>query len=435
MSEQIFCSRYLVPVSGPPSEDSGFAVAEGRIVAVDATAELRRRYPRAKVTDFSDSIVLPCFVNAHTHLELSDFPIWRRHARCADEVPDHPAKGFTDWILQLIRLKICLGRDAEIYRHAWYAGLQQAQASGTGYLGDIVTTPQLISDVAHNLPGRAFVEILGQDPEAVQQQLQRLEQALCAYPGALWGAAPHSPYTLSSELLKVAFRTAASLNVPSTIHMAESDDEVEFLDRAAGPLAEQLYPFVRWQDHIQPVRRQRPLQAVEKAGGLRAGSLLVHAVHVNSEEVARIAATGASVVLCPRSNALLQVGKAPVKDFLRHDVPLALGTDSLASNGSLSLWDEIAFARKWFEGQLDCQKLIEMATCGGARALGLEGVGTLETGARASFQVLRPSQLPPLQQLADFLCQPQRGREVKALYRDGAIVELNNLYQSASPAI
>jgi cytosine/adenosine deaminase-related metal-dependent hydrolase len=101
-------------------------------------------------------------------------------------------------------------------------------------------------------------------------------------------------------------------------------------------------------------------------------------------------------------------------------VPLALGTDSLASCDTLSLWDEIAFARSWFEGLLSPPQLLTMATRNGASALGLGGeMGVLEAHRGAHFQVLVPPSLPPAADLAEFLCSPGRSAEVAALYLDG----------------
>jgi cytosine/adenosine deaminase-related metal-dependent hydrolase len=146
----------------------------------------------------------------------------------------------------------------------------------------------------------------------------------------------------------------------------------------------------------------------------------VHGVQVTEEDIGRIAASGASVVLCPRSNARLGVGRAPVDKYLAAGVPLALGTDSLASSDSLSVWDEMAFAYDGFEGRIGPRELLKTATLGGAAALGLRGeMGVLEPGAGAHFQVLTPSSPPASGELEEFLCSPGRTAEVHTLYLDG----------------
>jgi cytosine/adenosine deaminase-related metal-dependent hydrolase len=129
---------------------------------------------------------------------------------------------------------------------------------------------------------------------------------------------------------------------------------------------------------------------------------------------------GVYVVLCPRSNHRLKVGKAPVSAYLNAGVPLLLGTDSLASNDSLSLWDEMAFAHQCYGEDLDPGTLLGMATYQGARALGLGGeMGALAPGYGAHFQVLKPADLPAIRDIESFLCRPGRTAEVQALYLDG----------------
>jgi len=101
------------------------------------------------------------------------------------------------------------------------------------------------------------------------------------------------------------------------------------------------------------------------------------------------------VVLCPRSNNRLAVGKAPISLFLKKGIPLALGTDSLASNDSLSLFDEMRFLRREFPGTLTPAEVLAMATTGAARALHLDKtVGSLEPGRRGDFLVIKPA-VPP----------------------------------------
>ncbi|MGC9519274.1 MAG: amidohydrolase family protein [Desulfuromonadaceae bacterium] len=426
MNIHLYRSRYLVPIEADPLKDSALAVKHGRIVALGRHAELERRFPHAPSTDFGDSILLPALINAHTHLELSHFPQWQQQSEsCIHARETEGYRGFTDWILHLIRIKQQLGRDAEIYRSAWHTGLHLAQCAGTGYIGDILTTPELSETAAGSLPGRSFVEIIGQDPAQVHARLQHLEHWMEHAPHALWGAAPHAPYTLSQDMLKLCFRTATAHKLPSSIHLGESDEEVELLTASAGPMAEKLYPYVHWEHYLDPPRRMRPLECLQNAGGLRPDTLLVHGVHLNQNEIKAVAASGASVALCPRSNSRLHCGKAPVNAYLDAGVNLALGTDSLASNSSLSIWDEMAFALQWFDGDLAPKQLLDMATRGGARALGLNDDGTLAPGRRATFVVVSPPALPDLEDIAEFLCQSRRGREITALYRDGNRIDLS----------
>jgi cytosine/adenosine deaminase-related metal-dependent hydrolase len=142
-------------------------------------------------------------------------------------------------------------------------------------------------------------------------------------------------------------------------------------------------------------------------------------VQVSDRDIERLASCGAAVVLCPRSNARLGVGKAPLRRYREAGIPLALGTDSLASCDSLSMWDELSFARRLFAGDIDSGDLLKMATADGAVALGLgREMGVLEAGFGAHFQVLASTGLPRIEDLAEFLCTWRPSDGITSLYLD-----------------
>jgi cytosine/adenosine deaminase-related metal-dependent hydrolase len=419
----LYRSRYVVPVTLAPLEQGGIVVEDGLIVAIGAASDLEARYPMCHQHDYGDAILLPAFINAHTHLELSHYPKWAEQWQQNNagfvELDQHSS--FTDWIIRLIEIKKNLGFNLQAYQDSWQAGLNQTIASGTGQCGDIVSLSPLTELAAKQLGGRSFIEVIGQDPDRVNQQLQQVDQCRQSWPNSHWGAAPHSPYTLSGELLKHSYRVSAAKQLRTTIHIAESADEVAFTCDSRGSIAEQMYPFVGWQQFLPEARNVRPLQLLRQVGGLTDSNVLVHGVHLNADEIKQVAAAGCSMVLCPRSNAKLNVGVAPAAHYLQAGVPLALGTDSLASNDSLSLWHEMAFALNWFSGDLDPQQLLHMCTRGGAQALygAQTQEGQLTVGAPASFQVLQPESLPELNNIYPFLCQAQRSDELQQLVVDG----------------
>jgi cytosine/adenosine deaminase-related metal-dependent hydrolase len=414
---KLFCCRYILPILSPALEQGGMAVDQGRIVAVGPAAELRRRYPHAEEVNLGEGILLPALVNAHTHLELSDFPQW---AAAVNEPPLEQG-GFTDWLLRLIRVKIARRVSGDDSRQSWLHGVAQSLRSGSGVIGDILSESGFYATVAEQLPGRCYIEVLGHDPIRVHNQWQNLDHCLEHWPTSQWGAAPHAPYTISDDLLAQSYRYTSCRHLPTTIHVAESADEVEFLHQHRGPMVDQFYPFVGWTPFLDVQRHKRPLACLEQAGALRPDTLLVHGVHLNREEIATVARAGCSMALCPRSNAQLNCGVAPVADYLAAGVNLALGTDSLASNDSLSIWDEMAFARDWFSGDLSADQLLYMATLGGAKAMGLDDLGCLAPGCRATFQLLEPEQLPERDQLVEFLCSAERSNDVSLVVIDGHI--------------
>jgi cytosine/adenosine deaminase-related metal-dependent hydrolase len=411
----LFFSRYLVPVTSAPIEDGGLLVSKGRIVRIGRRKELTAAFSGAAVVDFGDAILLPPLVNAHTHLELTHFPLWARQAGRQES----PAS-FVDWILQVIRVKRSV--DPELFRPSLTAGIEASLAAGTGAVGDILSYfPARQAYAITPLRGNLYLEILGRDPALGRQAIARIGELLNEKrAGQLkLGVAPHSPYSVSEEFLQHIWDFARRRQVPTSLHLAESPEETTFMHDSAGPIKDRLYPSVGWQSLVPQPSGHSPVALVERCGGLVPSCLLVHGVQVDAADAQRLAKAGSTLVCCPRSNARLGVGKAPVERYRATGVPLALGTDSLASCDSLSVWDEIAFAHDWFEGRLLPAELLAMATINGARALGVAAdQGELKAGLGCNFQVLTPAALPEFSELETFLCSPGRSSEVTSLFLD-----------------
>lgn len=411
----IYTAQYLVTANAPPVEGGAFVVHSDQIVAVGSLTEVKRSYPAVEVVDFPEAILTPLLVNGHTHLELTDYPDWNRDA--AREAPSN----FVDWILHLIKIKQTLSETD--YRLSLQHGIEQSLAAGTGAVGDILSRYGLrdIYDQAL-LSGLVFLETLGQDPEKIGKISRRLHQALeDKWSGSVTlGASPHSPYTISRDYLTRIYSWCRSNGRHCTTHLAESAEEVQFVEKSCGDLAGRFYPYVGWEEYIPPASGLRPVEYLDRTGGLFPENLLVHGVQLNDTEIATLAEKNMSLVLCPRSNARLNVGRAPAGKLQQAGVKLALGTDSLSSCDSLSIWDEMAFAHRWFGGELDAPTLFRMATLGGAEVLGLEaGIGSLEVGKSASFQVLRSKTTVAVDEIFDFFVSSGCTADIVQVYHLG----------------
>lgn len=406
---KLFCARYLLPVGAPLIEGGALLVEGGRILAVGPCHALIAAQPGTEVIDFGEAVILPPLVNAHTHLELTDFPQWAEMAGEGDEPAD-----FVDWILRLVRVRRAVNDGAA--RDSLARGLQQSLAAGTGAVGDILTTLAAAGGYADTpLPGRVFAEVLGLDPVQVAARLAAIGKHLDTPPGPVlsWGLSPHAPYTLSRETLALAIAFADEHALPLAIHRAETAEEVRFLTEGQGPL-ERLYLAAGWP--WPPKLAEVPYAKVGSEGG----GLLIHGVHLRDDEIDAVARAGQHVVLCPRSNSRFGATRAPLVALRQAGVPLAIGTDSRASSPSLSVWDELAFARSWFAGVLEPEAWLEIATLGGAKALGLTGrAGRLAAGMAASFQVVTvpPGAAPAT--LVEALCAGGTEITVQALFIGG----------------
>lgn len=382
----IVSASWLISPEAPPVSGGAMLVRDGRIMTVAPLDELRRSHAEP-VVDYPGCAILPGFVNAHTHLELTHFPSWRlrKHA-------ESRPRSFVEWLIQLIRVRRSVKPD-EISASA-REGIRMCLESGTTAVGEIVTSRHLMPHYeASPISGRLFIELIGHDPvpfssslhEAVRIARSPARDALGA------GLSPHSAYTVAEENLRLAGEAARAAQLPLSIHCSESREEADYLFDASGELADTFYPFLGWEQYLRSPRRLSSTELLDRAGLLTASTLAVHCVRISRADAELLRQRRTSVVLCPRSNEFLDVGRAPVPLLKKLDIPLVLGTDSLASNDSLSLWDEIRFSLNLFPGVLSPRDLLRMATLGGAAALGIDGShGSLEKGKRADFQVVGP---------------------------------------------
>ena len=380
----IHTAAWLINPGAPPLAGGALLVRDGLVADTGTLAELKRRHS-APVIDHHDCAILPGFVNAHTHLELTHFPSWRLRSNM-----DYNPRRFTDWIIQLI--KICRGLHSDDFRASLGEGLRKCVEAGTTAVGDIVTRYELLNGfTVPPVCGRLYLEVLGQEPAAYHDRLARALNACSSMPGAglFPGVSPHSPYTTAEDNMEQIRLAVVSAGLPLAVHVSESAAENDFVFDGTGPIADDLFRFTGWERYPAPGGRGTPTGLLDRHGLLTPATLAVHCVHVTLGDARILKERGVTVCLCPRSNDRLDVGTAPVSLFRKLNIPLALGTDSLASNDSLSLWDEMRFALDRYPRELSPADVFRMATCDGAAALGLAAVaGALETGRRADFQIV-----------------------------------------------
>jgi 5-methylthioadenosine/S-adenosylhomocysteine deaminase len=202
------------------------------------------------------------------------------------------------------------------------------------------------------------------------------------------GVSPHAPYTVHDDLMVDAAAFALRERLPMAIHLAESAEEIAFLREGEGPFAEMLrargIPVVR--------RSHSPVHWLVEMGVLVAQPLLIHCVRVDPTDISFIADAGCGVAHCPASNAKFGHGVAPVWSMLDAGIRVGLGSDSVASNNQMDLLGEARLAallQNAVSGRADAmtaEQALELATIGGARALGLDSqIGTLDVGKAADL--------------------------------------------------
>ncbi|HBG06726.1 MAG: metal-dependent hydrolase [Geobacteraceae bacterium GWC2_58_44] len=379
---QIYAASYVLPISSAPIAGGAIAVENGQITAVGTVAELRAA-SGAAVTDLPGCVIIPGLVNAHTHLELTHFPAWKVRKEL-----DYLPRNYVQWIQQVVKIKRAL-HPGEL-ELSLREGVRMSIESGTTAVGDILSDFHLVPLYGDSpLTGRLFLEAIGHDPMHCDLLLQKIEKTVGEMQGGLLpGTSPHTPHTVSAPLFKGLHELSRRLGIPKAVHLSETAEEAAFMHDTTGAIAELLYPMAHWEQYLPHPMRTTSTSYLDQLGVLDGSTLAIHAVHVTPADVAILKERGVSVVLCPRSNQRLFVGCAPHHLLKAAGIPLALGTDSLASNDSLSLWDEIRYLQETASDAFSAEELLVMATLGGARALGIEKrTGSLEAGKRGDFLV------------------------------------------------
>ena len=366
----------ILPIAGPPLRPGWIDITGGRIRRLDAGD------PPGPARDLGRVAVLPGLVNAHTHLELS----WM-----AGRVP--PAGSMVEWIRSLILVRVNgpPGGDVESSDAAARAA-GAMRDSGTVLVGDIsnsLMSPPLLRDA--DLAAAIFHEMLAfnpADPASIVRdawhRIDRIEGGQDWRGGApiSFGVAAHAPYSVSPALFGEIARNRR--DVPLAVHLGESREEVEFLRTGGGPFRDLLADLGAW-DHAWSAPACDPVEYMRRAGYLRPGMLAVHAVHLEDGALELLRDAGAVVVTCPRSNAWVGAGLPRVSHFYGVGVPVAIGTDSLASSPTLNLFDELAELRR-IAPDVSAASLLDSATRVGAEALGFGAeFGTLAPGKRAAL--------------------------------------------------
>lgn len=372
----LYRAAWVLPVASPPIRAGWVAVGDGRVAGVGAGDP-----PRAgggDVTDLGDVAVLPGLVNAHTHLELSSL-----RGRVA------PAATMPAWVCDLIAARGLDPPALDPIRSA----IAEAHASGTAVVADIGNSLATIDPLAQSpVSAVVFHELLGfnlADPAGAVATAAAAIARAATSDRVRVSLAVHAPYSCSPGLIRaVRDWLDRESSRPTSVHLAESPEELRFLRDGTGPWRDLLGALRAWTAEWQPPGTD-PVSYLESLRFLDDRVLAVHGVHLDDGALGRLAARGATLVTCPRSNQWVGAGVPPVARFYRSGVRVAIGTDSLASAPDLSLFAELAAIRR-LAPDVPARALLDSATRAGAEALGFgPDLGTIEPGKRAALVAVR----------------------------------------------
>ena len=358
-SPRTLTARWIIPMDQPPIEN-GILTIDG-----DCIASVSRN-DRTPDSDLGNVAILPGFVNAHTHLDLTGL-----RGKCP------PSNDFIGWVRQVVSHR----RQAspEQVQADIASGLEESIRHGTTLLGDIASGgaswPVLSSAPIRSV---VFREIIGLPEDRAQQSWQDIQQWLQEHPATEMcrpGVSPHAPYSVRSSL----FSNVAGLDVPVAIHLAETPAELELLEHHSGPFVDFLQALDVWDaDGLVA----SPEQVLAMYAGKSA--LFAHGNYLSADVIP----ADATIVYCPRTHAAFGHSPHPFREFIKRGIRVAVGTDSLASNPDLSVLAEIRFMHQQYP-DVSGHDLLHMATLAGAEALGMADVtGSLTVGKSADLVVV-----------------------------------------------
>ncbi len=348
--------------------ENGFLCITGdHISQVDRFSE--NKYLAEKVIDARGGIVLPGLINGHTHAAMSLF------RGLADDLP------LMDWLNHYI-FPVESRMDADFVYTGTMLACAEMLMNGTTSFCDMYLFEEEVASAAKNAGMRCLVgEVLYDFPSpnygTVDNGLLYTESLIRKWqddPLVSIAVEPHSLFTCDPSLLKKAHTLSRQYDVPLIIHVAETLQEL---------------------DEIQRKYNKRPVEHLQSLGLLGPHLIADHCVHLDHNEIRMLADHGVKIIHNPESNMKLASGIAPVPEMLHHGLAVGLGTDGCASNNNLDLFTEMDITAKLHKIQhmdptvMDAVTVLRMATIDGARALGMDHIiGSLEPGKKADVIIL-----------------------------------------------
>ncbi|MBN2375707.1 MAG: amidohydrolase family protein [Sedimentisphaerales bacterium] len=369
--------------------EAGVVVEDGKVAACGEFQLLRERFGSAEILDLSGCVVLPGLINAHTHLELSGL---REQVAYEGD--------FVDWVDRLGQArrqgkKLGQWDLEEVVQQACVESLR----SGVTTVGDVCFGHRVWQMLAQQKIRKVcFAEVfgLGDDLDEQRDYLNKCIEQTQPDELLTLGLSPHAPYSAQSGVYRLAAQLGREHGLALTTHLAETMEEIEFLVSGEGPWRNYLKKMFNWDGDFErpgkmPVEYFLEMELAEQ------DFLLAHVNYITFDELELLRGRGHSVAYCPRSHNFFGHPVHPFQKMLELGINVCLGTDSLASNSSLSILDEMRFLRREFP-DLDVGAILRMATINGAKALQLDDkIGSIRVGKEADLIAL-----PLVKKAADY---------------------------------
>ena len=369
----IFRAKYVILNDRTIIEDGAVVLCGSKIGEVGRYTEIRDLYP-AKVVDLGSAVIMPGLVNTHTHLELT-------HHK---NLVNHYAR-FTDWLFQIVTKSNC--DDHRQVNQAISDGIQLSLAVGATTIGNIQSSEKGLETLKYSQIRKVvFLETLGLSSHVFSDESERINKRLKSLRNDdlfTIAVTPHAPYSTSAKLYQYCADIARLNRLHLSTHIAETEAEIEFLQHGTGEFTELLNMLGISLDVWDPPE-VTPIIYLRKQGVLDLQPLLAHCNYLTDKDIDILSKSGSSVAFCPRSHKYFHHANHPIMRLLSAGVNVSIGTDSLASNWSLSMLDELKFLANNYE-ELSSETLISLLTINGTKSLKLKNIGKLEKDWQADL--------------------------------------------------
>ena len=388
-------------------DDGAVAVNSDTIVAVGPRSELETKYRGAQTMDATGKLVLPGFVNGHTHVPMTLF------RGLHDDVT------LNDWLYKYIFPAEAKNVNEEFVRWGTRLAAAEQIRGGVTTFADMYYYEDAVAEETkaagmRGVLGETFIDFPAPDNKNEAEMLAYTERFLKKWQGDPLihaAVAPHSIYTCSQKTLQDATALARKYHAPILIHTAEMKKE--------------------WDDS-QKQNGMSPVQYLDKIGVLGPDVVSAHCIYVDEADRKTLAQRRVGCVHNPSSNMMLASGVSPVAEMRAAGVAVGLGTDGPAgSNNDLDLMEEMDLAAKLAKITkmdplaLNAKAVVEMATIDGARALHMEKeIGSLEAGKKADLILIsldEPNAVPMYDVYAQ-LAYALKGSDVETVVIGGRVV-------------
>lgn len=377
-------------------DNAGVRIVDGKIDAVGTARELKARYPYDEVEDFGAAVIVPGFVDAHTHIE---------YALMDGVVDDTP---YAQWKDALHSKEMLMTR--EDWDDSALIGALHAIRGGVTSISDVTTTGASVrAAIRTHLHGSIYREVKANTHDEVAPAMERADEDIHRWrhetrdTGIHIGIGPGSLYSTHPEVLD-AVADYGKDGTPVAVHLAGTREECDYIRYGQTPF------YYHTSSGVKPVQcdailpmNVSPVRYVLNRGLLYVPNVLaIHCVQVDDEDIEKLVENDVHIAICPRSNAKRGCGVSPLIKFMDRGLTVGIGTNSPASSGIIDMLAEMRFTlmiERGIAGEryeagdsedsfLSAKQILDFATEGGAKALGTsDEVGTIKPGKSADLVV------------------------------------------------